>query len=155
VDHNDLRKSTGKFEVIPNEELVERACDVFMPCAVANVVHLRNARSIQCKLIIEGSHAAVSPRSDRILRERKISVVPDILATGGGTVVNYFEWVQNRAGYSWLPEVVQHRLERFMLEAWNEVAEIAKEQDVRLRMAAHMVAVKRVAAAYRLRGVYA
>ena len=155
VDHNDLRKSKDKFEVLTNDDLVEQACDVFMPCAVANVVHLRNARSIQCKLIVEGSHAAVSPRSDRILRERHISVVPDILATGGGTVVNYFEWVQNRAGYSWLPDVVQHRLERFMLEAWNEVATVSKEQDARLRMAAHMVAVKRVAAADRLRGVYA
>jgi glutamate dehydrogenase (NAD(P)+) len=155
IDHNDLRMSKGTFEVLTNEELLERNCDVFLPCAAANVVHLRNARAIQCKLIVEGAHAAVSPRSDRILAERGIAVVPDILATGGGTVVNYFEWVQNRAGYSWLPDVVQHRLERFMLEAWNEVAEDSKEQGTRLRMAAHMVAVKRVAAAYRLRGVYA
>ncbi len=155
IDHNDLRKSKGAFEVLTSEELLERKCDVFLPCAAANVVHLRNARSISCKLIVEGAHAAVSPRSDRILAERGIAVVPDILSTGGGTVVNYFEWVQNRAGYSWLPDVVQHRLERFMLEAWNEVAEIAQKQNLRLRMAAQMVAVKRVAAASRLRGVYA
>ncbi len=155
LDHGDLRKAKGSFEVLPNEDMIERPCDVFLPCAVANVVHLRNARSMQCKLIVEGSHAAVSPRSDRILAERGITVVPDILATGGGVVVNYFEWVQNRAGYAWQPDVVQHRLERFMLQAWNEVVSVAKEQDARLRMAAHMVAVKRVAAADRLRGLYA
>ncbi|MBK7643350.1 MAG: Glu/Leu/Phe/Val dehydrogenase [Planctomycetes bacterium] len=155
IDHDDLRRSKGSFEVLSGEEIIERPCDVFMPCAVANVVHLRNARELQCKLIVEGSHAAVSQRSDRILAERGIAVVPDILATGGGTVVNYFEWVQNRAGYSWLPDVVQHRLERFMLEAWDEVAKVAKEQNSRLRMAAHMVAVTRVAAADKLRGLYA
>ena len=155
LEHGDLRKSKGSFEVLPNEEMIERPCDVFLPCAVANVVHLRNARSIQCKLIVEGSHAAVSPRSDRILAERGITVVPDILATGGGVVVNYFEWVQNRAGYAWQPDVVQHRLERFLAQAWSEVSSVAAQQKASLRMAAHMVAVRRVAAADRLRGLYA
>ena len=82
-------------------------------------------------------------------------VVPDILATGGGAVVNYFEWVQNRAGYVWLAEVVQSRLGRFMDEAWAEVRGLAVEHDVPLRMAAHMLAVRRVAQADRLRGLYA
>jgi len=97
----------------------------------------------------------VSPRADRILGERGIIVVPDILATGGGAVVNYFEWVQNRAGYSWQPDVVQNRLARFMRNAWSEVSQTASEHDVRLRMAAHMVAVRRVSQADRLRGIYA
>ncbi len=155
IEHGDLRKSSGSFEILPNEEMIERPCDVFIPCAVANVIHLRNARNIQCKLIVEGSHAAVSGRSDRILAERGIRVVPDILATGGGAVVNYFEWVQNRAGQSWLASEVQSNLERFMLDAWKEVSALAKDQNLRLRHAAHMVAVKRVASADRLRGLYA
>lgn len=155
VEHGDLRKSKGSFTELSSDAMVELPCDVFVPCAVANVVHLRNARNLQCKLIVEGSHAAVSGRSDRILAERGIRVVPDILATGGGVVVNYFEWVQNRAGQSWLPNQVQSHLERFMLDAWREVSTLAKAQDLRLRHAAHMVAVKRVASADRLRGLYA
>jgi len=151
----DLRGAPGKHERITNEEMLTRGADVFIPCAVAGAIHLRNARTVQMKLVVEGAHASVSARADRILAERGITVVPDILASGGGAVVNYFEWVQNRAGYSWQPDVVQHRLERFMQSAWNEVHEIATEQSVRLRMAAHMVAVRRVSQADRLRGIYA
>jgi len=155
VEHGDLRRSKSRFEPVTQDELFTRPCDVIVPCAVANVIHLRNARTIQCQLIVEGAHAAVSRRADRILNERGIHVVPDILATGGGAVVNYFEWVQNRAGYSWQPKVVQQRLEHFMDEAWAEVHGLATEHDARLRMAAHMVAVRRVAQADRLRGLYA
>lgn len=155
VDQGDVRKSKGRFEPMAADEIFTRPCDVVIPCAVANVVHLRNARTIQAKLIVEGAHAAVSSRADRILAERGIQVVPDILATGGGAVVNYFEWVQNRAGYVWQPEVVQKRLQRFMDEAWSEVSSLAAEHKVRLRMAAHMVAVRSVAQADRLRGLYA
>jgi glutamate dehydrogenase (NAD(P)+) len=151
----DLRGAPGKYERITNEEMLTRSSDVFMPCAVAGSIHLRNARTVQMKLVVEGAHASVSARADRVLAERGITVVPDILASGGGAVVNYFEWVQNRAGYSWQPDVVQHRLERFMQTAWNEVSQIAEEQNVRLRMAAHMVAVRRVSQADRLRGIYA
>jgi glutamate dehydrogenase (NAD(P)+) len=154
IDHGDLRRTKGAHEPITHDELFTRPCDALVPCAVANVVHLRNARTVQCRLIVEGAFAAVSPRADRILAERGIQVVPDILATGGGTIVNYFEWVQNRAGYIWQPAVVQHRLERFMDEAWTEVSAIAQEHGVRLRMAAHMHAVRRVAQADRLRGIY-
>ncbi len=150
-----LRGATGTFERITNEEMLTRPCDVLVPCAVAGTVHLRLARKVQAKLIVEGAHGAISSRAERVLTDRGIRVVPDILATGGGAVVNYFEWVQNRAGYTWTSEVVQKRLLRFMTTAWDEVEALAKEQDVRLRMAAHMLAVRRVAAADRLRGVYA
>jgi glutamate dehydrogenase (NAD(P)+) len=155
LDHNDLRRMKAPHEEIEPDELFTRDCDVIMPCAVANVVHLRNARTVQCKLIVEGAHAAVSPRADRILDERGIHVVPDILATGGGAVVNYFEWVQNRAGYLWQPSTVQERLKHFMDEAWYAVAALASEHDVRWRMGAHMLSVRRVAQADRLRGLYA
>jgi glutamate dehydrogenase (NAD(P)+) len=151
----DLRGAPSKYERITNEEMLTRGSDVFIPCAVAGAIHLRNARTVQMKLIVEGAHASVSARADRVLAQRGITVVPDILASGGGAVVNYFEWVQNRAGYVWQPDVVQHRLERFMQSAWDEVSEIAEKQDVRLRMAAHMVAVRRVSQADRLRGIYA
>jgi glutamate dehydrogenase (NAD(P)+) len=150
-----LRGAVGSFDRISNEEMLTRDCDVLIPCAVAGTIHLRLARKIAAKLIIEGAHGAVSSRAERVLAERGTMVVPDILATGGGAVVNYFEWVQNRAGYSWTAQVVQDRLLRFMTEAWKEVETLATEQNVRLRMAAHMLAVRRVSQADRLRGVYA
>lgn len=142
-------------ERVQNEELHTLDCDIFAPCAVANAVHSRNAHQVNAKLVIEGAHGPVSARADRILHERGIPVVPDILANAGGVVLNYFEWVQNRQGLSWLESLVHKRLERYMTEAWNDVLAFQKAYDVRLRMAANMLAVKRVASADMLRGIYA
>jgi glutamate dehydrogenase/leucine dehydrogenase len=153
--HGDLRDAPGGFERISNEGMLRRPCDVLVPCAVDTTVTLKNARGVQARLIVEGAHGSVSAQADRILEERGVTVVPDILATGGGAIVNYFEWVQNRAGYSWSEERVHKRLARMIDAAWEEVAGIAGEQKVRLRMAAHMLAVRRVAQADRLRGLYA
>ncbi len=155
AEAGSLRGAKGTFDRITNEEMLTRNCDVLIPCAVAGTIHLRLARKIAAKLIVEGAHGAVSSRAERVLAERGTLVVPDILSTGGGAVVNYFEWVQNRAGYSWTAQVVHERLLRFMTEAWNEVETLSKQQNVRLRMAAHMLAVRRVSQADRLRGVYA
>jgi glutamate dehydrogenase (NAD(P)+) len=142
-------------EVLDNRELLRRPCDVLIPCAVANAVHSRNAEHVECKLIIEGAHGPVSVRADRILENRDIPVVPDILANGGGVVLSYFEWVQNRTGLSWLEDLLEKRLNRLMREAWDAVRATQEEHDVSLRKAAHILAVRRVAEADELRGVYA
>jgi len=155
AEHGTLRGAPGNFERITNEEMLVRPCDVLIPCAVAGTVHLRIARQLQAKIVVEGAHGSVSSRADRVLSELGVRVVPDILATGGGAVVNYFEWVQNRAGYSWTAETVQERLLHFMTVAWDEVSKLAAEHDVSLRMAAHMLAVRRVSQADGLRGIYA
>ncbi|MBL8859681.1 MAG: Glu/Leu/Phe/Val dehydrogenase [Planctomycetes bacterium] len=155
AETGSLRGAKGSFDRITNEQMLVRDCDVLIPCAVAGTIHLRLARDIKAKLIVEGAHGAISSRAERVLAERSVRIVPDILATGGGAVVNYFEWVQNRAGYSWSAPTVQERLQRFMSDAWKEVETLAKEQNVRLRMAAHMLAVRRVGKADSLRGVYA
>lgn len=149
-----LRGYTGG-RALSNEDLVLQECDVLFPCAVANVIHSRNARNVKAKLIIEGAHGPVSARADRILASRQIPVVPDILANAGGVVVHYFEWVQNRMGYQWLDAVVSKRLRRFMTEAWHAVVAVGTEHNVRLRAAAHMLAVQRVANADKLRGIFA
>ena len=154
-EHGTLEGAPGGFERLTNEELLMRPCDVLLPCAVANVITIRNAAQIHARLVIEGAHGPVTGRADRILNERKIPVVPDILANGGGVVVNYFEWVQNRTGYYWLEAVVSTRLRRFMTEAWESVIAVREEREVRLRTAANMLAVQRVSDADRLRGVYA
>ncbi len=150
-----LEGATGDFEAISNEELLTRPCEILIPCAIPNAVHSRNAKDIQAKLIIEGAHGPVSARADRILHNRGIPVVPDILANAGGMLVDYFEWVQNRQGLSWIEPVIQKRLTRFMTEAWNATTKMQLEHGVRLRMAANMLAVQRVAAGDKLRGIYA
>lgn len=155
-DHSGgLEGAPGGFERVTNEELLTRRCDVLIPCAVPNVITIRNAKQINTRLLVEGAHGPVTARADRILESRGIPVVPDILANGGGVVVHYFEWVQNRMGYSWLEAVVSTRLRRFMTEAWDAVIEVKQEREVRLRTAANMLAVKRVAAADKLRGIFA
>lgn len=154
-EHGSLKEAQGTFVRCSNGELICRPCDILVPCATSNVIHSRNADDVQAGMIIEGAHGPVSSRADRILEERGIPVIPDILANGGGTVVHYFEWVQNRTGRSWIMPVVEKRLRRFMTEAWNAVRRIHVEQDVPLRMAANILAVKRVSDADRLRGIYA
>jgi glutamate dehydrogenase (NAD(P)+) len=155
AEHRGLEGAPGDFERLTNEALLEQPCDVLVPCAVANVIRQANAGRIQARLIVEGAHGPISNRADRVLNERKVPVVPDILANGGGVVVNYFEWVQNRTGDQWPEPIVAEHLRRFMTEAWENVLALARERGVNLRMAANMVAVQRVATADHLRGVYA
>ncbi len=150
-----LEGASGELQALTNEELLKRPCDVLVPCAVANAIHSKNARGVRARLILEGAHGPVSARADRILHDKGTSIVPDILANAGGVVADYFEWVQNRQGMAWLPEVLRKRLARFMSEAWNEVLEVEERYRVRLRMAAHMLAVHRVAQADLVRGIYA
>jgi glutamate dehydrogenase (NAD(P)+) len=155
AEHRGLEGAPGLFERVPNEALLEQPCDVLVPCAVSNVIRQANAGRIQARLIVEGAHGPVTGRADRVLQERRVPVVPDILANGGGVVVNYFEWVQNRTGHQWLESAVAQHLRRFMTEAWQNVVALQAERDVHLRMAANMVAVQRVAIADHFRGVYA
>lgn len=153
--HGSLDECPGEFERLTNDQLLQRSCDVLIPCAVANTVHSRNAKGLLAKLVIEGAHGPVSARGDRILHDMGIPVIPDILANGGGVVIDYFEWVQNRQGLSWIEPVIRKRLSRFMTEAWNEVSSYQERYGVRMRMAAHMRAVERVALADQMRGIYA
>ena len=153
--HGNIRECPGDFERITNEEMLRRPCDVFIPCAVDTTVNRKAAPLLQAKLVVEAAHGSITANADKILEERGVVVVPDILATGGGAIVNYFEWVQNRAGYSWPLDRVQKRMARMLDAAWTEMAAIVEEEKVSLRSAAHMLAVKRVAQADRVRGLYA
>ncbi len=153
--HHGLAGCSGRFERMDNAELLSRPCDVLIPCANANAIHSKLAPSIQAKLVVEGAHGPVSVRADKILEERGIPIVPDILANGGGVVLSYFEWVQNRIGYAWQEDIVERRLVRFMREAWNAVLDVQKEHAVRMRMAACILAVQRVCRADEARGIYA
>jgi hypothetical protein len=108
--------------------MLRRPCDVFIPCAVDATVNRQTAPHVQAKLVIEAAHGSITANANKILEERGITVVPDLLATGGGAIVNYFEWVQNPRGYTWSLERVQKRMARMLDDAWTEMALIASDQ---------------------------
>jgi glutamate dehydrogenase (NAD(P)+) len=142
-------------EEVPNDKQLELPCDVLVPAAVENAITSQNVDRIQAKLIVEGANGPTTYSADRILDERGVMVVPDILANAGGVTVSYFEWVQDRMGYFWTEEIVNSRLEQIMVKAFDEVDEVARKYDTSLRIGAYIHAIDRVSTVYRLRGTFA
>ena len=144
-----------KAEGITNEELLALECDVLVPAALENVITSRNAGDIKAKVIIEGANGPTAAGADEILDRKGIFVIPDILANAGGVTVSYFEWVQNRGGYFWSEETVNSRLNEIMVKSFENVLGVSKRYNVNMRIAAYTLAIDRVAAVHRLRGLYA
>ena len=155
VKKEKVLKTYTKGERVTNKELLALDCEVLVPAALENVITDENAARIKAKIIAEGANGPTSATADQILQDKGILVIPDILANAGGVTVSYFEWVQNRGGYFWDEATVNQRLERIMVESYNEVAGMAARNGVSMRIAAYMVAIDRVAKVHRLRGMYA
>ena len=141
-------------ERVSNEELLELPCDVLIPAALENQLTRYNAGRVQASLVIEAANGPTTPEADRILGERGITVVPDILANAGGVTVSYFEWVQDLQRFFWAENEINQRLETIMTRAYQAVCAKAEDQQVNLRLGAYLLAVTRVAEATELRGVY-
>ncbi len=152
--HRTLEGFTGG-DKLDGMELLEQDCDVLVPAAREDQITSRNAGEIKAKIIVEGANGPTTAKADKILEERGILVVPDILANAGGVTVSYFEWVQNRMGYFWSEEDVNERLKRIMEESFDEVYKIAQEHNTTLRIGAYILGVDRVAKVVRMRGIYA
>jgi glutamate dehydrogenase (NAD(P)+) len=142
-------------EHITNEQLITLDCEVLVPAAMENVITSHNAKDIKARIICEGANGPTTAGADKILEENGVFVIPDILANAGGVTVSYFEWVQDRGGYFWDEDTVNQRLERIMVESFEEVAGMAGRNGINLRIGAYMLAIERVAAVHRLRGMYA
>jgi glutamate dehydrogenase (NAD(P)+) len=142
-------------EHIPNEDLLTLDCEVLVPAAMENVITSHNAKDIKARIICEGANGPTTAGADKILEENGVFVIPDILANAGGVTVSYFEWVQDRGGYFWDEDTVNQRLERIMVESFEQVAGMAGRNGINLRIGAYMLAIERVAAVHRLRGMYA
>ncbi len=139
---------------ITNEELLSLEVDILVPAALERVITRRNADDVNAKMVVEGANGPVTPSADRILEERGVVVVPDILANAGGVTGSYFEWVQNRNGFYWSEERFNTELERVMSRSFEEVFSRAEREEISLRLAAYLLAVERVAKVRELRGIY-
>jgi glutamate dehydrogenase (NAD(P)+) len=141
-------------DTLTNAELLEQPCDVLIPAAVGSQIHQNNAERIRASIVAEGANGPTTPEGDRILRERGVTVIPDILANAGGVVVSYFEWVQGLQYYFWRETEIIARLQEVMTRAFNRVWASASKEGVDLRTAALMEGVRRVAEAHKVRGLY-
>ena len=142
-------------EKITNEELLTLDADVLVPAAKEDQIDAEIAEQTGAQIIAEGANGPTLPEADKVLEERDILVIPDILANAGGVTVSYFEWVQDRQGYFWTEERVNKRLDRMMQDAFEKVYETAEEHEVSLRIGAYVMGVRKVAEALRMRGIYA
>jgi len=142
-------------EPITNEELFSLEVDVLIPAALENQITVENAGQIRAKILTEGANGPTTPDAHKILHERGVFVIPDILANSGGVTVSYFEWVQDRYGYFWEEEEVKTKLEKKMVEAFDDVLQTSLKYKVDLRTAAYIVAINRVGTVTRMRGMYA
>jgi glutamate dehydrogenase (NAD(P)+) len=141
-------------EALSSTEILEQPCDILLPAAVGSQIHTANAERIKATVIAEGANGPTTPEADVILRERGVTVIPDILANAGGVVVSYFEWVQGLQYYFWKESEITSRLQEVMTRAFNRVWNAARKEGVDLRTAALMEGIRRVADGYRVRGLY-
>jgi len=155
------RQRSGTIHGFPGAEAHDPAdllitdCDVLIPAATENVITSQNAYKVQARILCEGANGPTTAAADDILAEKKVFVIPDILANAGGVTASYFEWVQDRQGYFWKESVVIEQLEHIMRSSFEDVVRYADTHNVNNRIAAYMLAIDRVAFTIRQRGIYA
>jgi glutamate dehydrogenase (NAD(P)+) len=157
----EYRQKNGTIQGFPGAEKYDSAellitdCEVLIPAATENVITSKNAGQIKAKILVEGANGPTTTNADKILGEKGVFIIPDILANAGGVTTSYFEWVQDRQGYFWTEAMVNKRLEHIMVESFNDVIRYAEKHEVDNRIAAYMLAIDRVAFVIRQRGIYA
>jgi len=142
-------------EAMPSEELILSDCEIFIPAATENVITSRNADKLKARIVVEGANGPTTAVADEILAEKRVFIVPDILANAGGVTTSYFEWVQDRQGYFWKEAAVNEQLETIIRDSFDDVVRYADAHNVNNRIAAYMLAVDRVAFTIKQRGIYA
>ena len=155
VEHVRLNRTVKGFtggESLSRDDIFSIESDILVPAAIENVITEENAPSISTKLVLEAANHPVTPEADRILSERGIPLLPDILVNGGGVTVSYFEWTQNLQQFSWPEARVNEELKRRIVSAYEAVTAKAGETGQSFRQAAFEIGVERVATAARLRG---
>lgn len=141
-------------EVISNEEILELDVDVLIPAALENQIHRDNADKVKAKIIVEGANGPITRGGDEILNEKGVRIIPDILANSGGVIVSYFEWVQSIYSFFWGVDEVNENLRKIMLKSFAEVWNVSKKENVTMRDAAFFIAIKKIAKAVEMRGIF-
>ena len=139
---------------VTNTELLELDCEILIPAAIENQIGEHNAPLVKAKLVAEAANGPTSPEADRILYDRGVFLIPDILCNAGGVTVSYFEWVQDLQNLFWREATINARLKEVMVKSFNDVLQMSLKHKVNMRTAAYMVAVARVAEATLTRGIY-
>ena len=153
-EHGTVQGFPGAKD-ISNAEILEVECDILIPAALENQITARNAGNIKARMIAEAANGPTTPEADEILfKSWKTFMIPDILCNAGGVTVSYFEWVQDLNRDHWSEQVVNEKLKEIMVRAFQEVLAVARRDQVDMRTAAYLLAVKRVADAMELRGLY-
>jgi glutamate dehydrogenase (NAD(P)+) len=158
LQHRDRNKTIVGFqeaEAADPRELLLAPCEILIPAATENVITSQNAAGIKAKIICEGANGPTTAAADEILADKKVFIIPDILANAGGVTASYFEWVQDRQGYFWKESSVNEQLEFILREAFEDVVQFSETHNVNNRIAAYMLAISRVAHTIKLRGIYA
>lgn len=138
--------------VITNQELLEKECDILVPAAISNQITAENAGRIKAAIVVEAANGPTTLEATKILDERGVLLVPDILASTGGVTVSYFEWVQNNQGYYWSEDEVAEKLRNVMVASFEEIYQTSQTRHVDMRLAAYMVGIRKPAEASRYRG---
>jgi glutamate dehydrogenase (NAD(P)+) len=158
LEHRDRNKTIVGFagaEPADSKELLVTDCDILIPAATENVITSQNAAGIKARIICEGANGPTTAAADEILADKKVFIIPDILANAGGVTASYFEWVQDRQGYFWKESAVNEQLEFILRESFEDVVHFSETHSVNNRIAAYMLAISRVAHTIKLRGIYA
>jgi glutamate dehydrogenase (NAD(P)+) len=152
-EHGSIANYPGGKK-ITREEFFATKSDIFAPCALENQIGETEARALQCSVVIEGANGPTNPVGEKILIDKNVTILPDVLANSGGVTVSYYEWVQNKRSESWTEEEVDEKLERTMTRACREVSDMARIKKLDLRTAAYAVALQRIDAVYREREIF-
>ncbi|WP_087971556.1 Glu/Leu/Phe/Val family dehydrogenase [Oceanobacillus rekensis] len=154
LDRRDSFGTVTKLfnNTISNKELFELDCDIIVPAAVENQITRQNANDIKASIVVEAANGPTTMEATKILTDRDVLLVPDVLASAGGVTVSYFEWVQNNQGFYWSEEEIDKKLHEIMIKSFENIYNTAKTRRVDMRLAAYMVGVRKMAEASRFRG---
>jgi glutamate dehydrogenase (NAD(P)+) len=144
----------GSWRRITNDELLAMDVDILVPAATEGQIHAGNAGNVHAKMVIEGANGPTTADGDRIMQERGVYVVPDIVANSGGVIVSYFEWVQDLQSFFWEESEVNQKLEKIIKRSFHEVTAIQDRDGMSMREAAYVLAVNRVVEATTVRGIF-